>query len=274
MQLRRFFVIGLLAAVVAGCSSDPRDIKLSEMNQPEHATSLLEELSPDERELLARYVVTNSRTLDYKLTVGEALRVAAEERDAREKERVEAATAKAAFLEEQERLAKAEREERLTELLDQKVAELAPPTRRQAMAELQHLMLSGELDPNSPPPLSELSVLGAYVEAGVAPPEQTLRQAFELVKQDPAAVEVRIREARKAAQDKQRNDKYLEWLFVKLYVEKSDVRATVQGILTADDVQLLDDYVAAAQREPGSNVLGMRVSQALEAARQQKEASL
>ena len=142
------------------------------------------------------------------------------------------------------------------------------------MAELQHLMLSGELDPNSPPPLPELSLLGQYIEAGIAPPDQTIREAFDLVKQDRTAMQVRLQQAGESAQEKQRNDKYLEWLFVKLYVEKADVRATVHGILPAADVQMLDDYVAAAQREPGSNVLGMRVSQALEAARQQKETSL
>jgi hypothetical protein len=274
MRFRRLFAIGLLAAVVAGCSSDPRDIKLSEMNQPEHATRLLEALSPEERELLARYVAANARTLDYKLTVGEALQVAAEERDTSERERVEAAAATGAFLEEQERLAKAERETRLAQLLDQKVADLAPPARRQAVAELQHLMMSGELDPNSRPPLPELTLLGQYVEAGVAPADQTLGEAFDQIKQDPAAMQVRLQEARAAAQEKQRNDRYLDGLFVKLYVERPDVRATVHGILPPDDVRMLDEYVAAAQREPGSNVLGMRVSEALAAARQQKETSL
>jgi hypothetical protein len=273
MRFRRLFAIGLLAAVVTACSSDPRDIKLSEMNQPEHATRLLEALSPEERELLARYVAANA-TLDYKLTVGEALQVAAEERDTRERERVEAAAAKGAFLEEQERLAKAERETRLAQLLDQKVADLALPARRQAVAELQHLMMSGELDPNIRPPLLELTLLGQYVEAGVAPADQTLGEAFEQIKKDPAAAQVLLQEAREAAQEKQRNDKYLAGLFVKLYVERPDVRATVHGILPIDDVRMLDEYVAAAQREPGSNVLGMRVSQALEAARQWKETSL
>ena len=263
----RVLALSSLLAVATGCSSDARDIKLSEMNQPEHASLLLEELSADERDLLGRYVAAHAvrRDLDYKLTVGEALQAAASEQAAEEEARVKAETARIAFMEDQKKQAAAVRDTRLNALLDQTMAQLPAQVRRQAMNELQQLMMM-DADPNLPSFLPALTLLGQYLDSGLPPDEQTLREALELVRSDPDAMLVRLRDARIAADEKRRNDQYPDFVIVDAFLRRPDMRAAVQRIVPRDDFALLEDFLKDAQ--PGSPMRSLRISQALASARQ------
>lgn len=63
-----------LAIILAGCGG-AKSYKLSEMNEPDKAKQLLEDLSPTERTLLTNYILAHSMTgdIDYKTTVGDAI---------------------------------------------------------------------------------------------------------------------------------------------------------------------------------------------------------
>lgn len=73
MSLSRISICSL-AIILAGCGG-AKSYKLSEMNEPDKAKQLLEELSPSERTLLTNYVIAHSMTgdIDYKTTVGDAI---------------------------------------------------------------------------------------------------------------------------------------------------------------------------------------------------------
>ncbi len=272
MRFRRIFAIGLFAVVVVGCSTDPRDIKLSEMNQPEHATRLLETLSPDERELLARYVAMNARTLDYKLTVGEVLKVAAEERDTREKERIAAVEAQMRHDEEQRKAAEAEREARLSAVLDQyTVAQLQGPAGAQALNELQRLIMMS-IDPNGGPeaanPMAEFALLSRYLRTDLADGQATLRDVFDQVHSDPAGIEADIRAAEARKEQALRLTSVLDHRYVRAYLMNPAVRQEAADVLPVDDIALLDSYLPPREQIPvTSPVLNMTLRQALDNAR-------
>ncbi|GGX85158.1 hypothetical protein GJV26_08025 [Massilia dura] len=69
-------------ALLAGCG-DSKDAKLSEMNEPEIAKELQEELTPEERKLLQTYVIkhTMKNDIDYKMTVEDAIDAQREENE-------------------------------------------------------------------------------------------------------------------------------------------------------------------------------------------------
>lgn len=272
MRFRRLCLIGVLAAAVAGCSSDPRDITLSEMNQPEHATRLLEALSPDERELLARYVATNARTLDYKLTVGEVLKVAAEERDTREKERIAAIEAQMQREEEQRKAAEAEREARLSAVLDQyTVAQAQGPAGTQVLNELRSLIMMS-IDPNGGPeaanPMAEFALLTRYLRTDLADSQATLRDAFDQVRRDPSGIETEIRAAEARKEQAFRLTSVLDHRHVRAYLMNPAVRQEAADVLPAEDIALLGSYLPPREQIPvTSPVLNMTLRQALDSAR-------
>jgi hypothetical protein len=266
MRFRRLGAIGLLAAAVAGCSSDPRDIKLSEMNQPEHA-------APDERELLARYVATNARSLDYKLTVGEVLKVAAEERDAREKERIAAIEAQMQRDEEQRKAAEAEREARLSAVLDRyTVAQAQAPAGAQILNELRGLIMMS-IDPNggleAGQPMTDFILLTRYLRTDLADGQATLRDAYDHVRSDPAAVETEIRAAEARREQELRLVSVLDHRHVRAYLMNPAVQQEAADVLPAEDIALLGSYLPPREQIPVmSPVLNMTLRQALDSARQ------
>ncbi|WP_460199037.1 hypothetical protein ACE15N_21780 (plasmid) [Xanthomonas campestris pv. passiflorae] len=79
MQRQRRIVAAVLAVAVVtlfpGCGGDVRDLKLSEMSNPETQQKLLEALTPEERNLVTMYVATRNMAgdLDYNTTVAEAI---------------------------------------------------------------------------------------------------------------------------------------------------------------------------------------------------------
>ena len=73
-MMKNLLSLAAMSLLLIACSG-ALDTKLSEMNEPEKARKLLEALSPEELRLLQTYVVhkTMDRSIDYKMTVKEAL---------------------------------------------------------------------------------------------------------------------------------------------------------------------------------------------------------
>ena len=60
-------------SLLASCEKSARDLKLSELNLPENEQLLLEQLTPEERDLLGSYVYENNSHLDYTVKIGDAI---------------------------------------------------------------------------------------------------------------------------------------------------------------------------------------------------------
>ena len=75
MKLKIFLVMALFATMLTACSN-PKELKLSEINETEKSQVLLDSLTPEERGALTSYLVKHSMTgdLDENVTVGEAIK--------------------------------------------------------------------------------------------------------------------------------------------------------------------------------------------------------
>lgn len=67
--------IMLVSAFLVSCGGSAKDLKLSEMNQPQNQTIILEQLTTDERNLLSQYIAAHSISggLDYSTKIGDAI---------------------------------------------------------------------------------------------------------------------------------------------------------------------------------------------------------
>jgi hypothetical protein len=77
---KTLFASALVALALSACGG-PKDIKLSEMNEPKNSKALLENLTPEEQTAVRKYVVrhTMKGDLDYNLTIKQVLEANKEE---------------------------------------------------------------------------------------------------------------------------------------------------------------------------------------------------
>jgi tetrahydromethanopterin S-methyltransferase subunit C len=66
-------VLVSVVALLAGCSGGVKSAKLSEMSDPKISQQMLE-LSAEERGYLVAYMVIHAADLNYKTTIGEAIK--------------------------------------------------------------------------------------------------------------------------------------------------------------------------------------------------------
>jgi hypothetical protein len=249
------------------------------MNQPEHVSLLLEELSADDRELLGRYVAAHAvkRDLDYKLTVREALEAAADEKVAADLARAKAEAERISFAESQETARKTELQERLSAVLDQHtVAQLRGPAGAPVLNELQRLLMMS-FDPNTgtdgnlagPPPMAEFTLLMRYLRTDLADAQATLRQVLDQVRSDPAGIEAQIRAAEDHREQAQRLANVLDGRYVSGFLRNPMVRQEANQVLPEADIELLDHYLSQGAQMPATSpVLVLTLRQALDNARQ------
>ncbi len=64
-----------LSALLASCGGSAKNLKLSEMNQPQNQTIILEQLTTEERNLLSQYIAANtiSGGVDYSAKIGDVI---------------------------------------------------------------------------------------------------------------------------------------------------------------------------------------------------------
>ena len=63
-------------AFLSACGNSAKDLKLSEMGEPQNKKSILEQLTPDERNLLTQYMTSHAMRggIDYTVKIGDAIK--------------------------------------------------------------------------------------------------------------------------------------------------------------------------------------------------------
>lgn len=277
----------IAALLLAACSQDIRDVKLSEMNQPENSKKLLEDLSQSERETIAYYVAERSvrGDIDYTVTIGDVLELAAKEKAEAEVRRVQEAAAAA------ERQAKAEAlrevfekqkieadKQRLAEMLDQTVDQVKQMDRRKRQREMEEMtgLVLGRAEVRDEQEQlrqaqlrQDLRLLDQFIDSGAAPASMTIRDAWEKIGRDREAVVAQLQEAKEAAARRQQIERYTSGTSVGTYVRQAAVRTAIAEMLSAEDIALLDAYAADAVTEAEIwSVYRMSVRDALQRARE------
>lgn len=249
-SLRAAVAAMIVALLLAGCSQDIRDVKLSEMNQPENAKKLLEDLTVEERNAIAYYVGerTARGDIDFKMTIGDVLELAAKEKAEAEERRIQAEAARASFLKQR---AEAD-QKRLGELMDQPVIAIARLPARQAREHLSEILnlkqkLLERTDYRDQSALTnQFNLVQEFIYAGLTTDATTLRDAWDQAEQDPDGLAARLKEAQPVIQ----RNRILSTMDVRSYARNWDIRNNVNRHLTNDERALVQQYVETAKNGP------------------------